>query len=63
MSHATERRARIVGMISGSDVSFFHSLENVSISLKLNGTDFKGHDNKNMTRILRYRKWEMSKNI
>jgi len=37
--------SKIVGMMSGSEVSFFHSVENVSISLKLNGTDFKGHDN------------------
>jgi hypothetical protein len=36
--------SKIVGMMRGNDVSFFHSLENVSISLKLNGTDFKGRE-------------------
>jgi hypothetical protein len=37
--------SKIVGMMSGSDITFFHSVENVSISLRLNGTEFKGHDN------------------
>jgi len=36
--------SKIVGMMRGNDVSFFHSLENVSISLKLNGADFKGRE-------------------
>ena len=36
--------SKIVGMMSGNDVSFFHSLENVTISLKLNGADFKGRE-------------------
>ena len=36
--------SKIVGMMSGIDVSFFHSLENVSISLKLKGADFIGHE-------------------
>jgi hypothetical protein len=36
--------SNIVGLMSGSDISFYHSKENISISLKLNGTDFKGHD-------------------
>ena len=31
--------SKIVGMMRGNDISFFHSLENVSISLKLNGAD------------------------
>jgi hypothetical protein len=35
--------SRLVGMVSGKDVSFFHSLENVSIMLKLNNKDFVGH--------------------
>jgi len=36
--------SKIVGMMSGNDVSFFHSLENATISLKLNGADFKGRE-------------------
>jgi hypothetical protein len=36
--------SKIVGMMRGNDVSFFHSLENVTISLKLNGADFKGRE-------------------
>jgi hypothetical protein len=36
--------SKIIGMMRGNDVSFFHSLENVSISLKLNGADFKGRE-------------------
>jgi hypothetical protein len=36
--------SKIVGMMRGNDVSFFHTLENVSISLKLNGADFKGRE-------------------
>jgi len=36
--------SKIVGLMSGCDISFFHSMENVTISLKLSGTDFKGHD-------------------
>src|SRR5512137_2351674 len=36
--------SKIVGMMRGNDLSFFHSLENVSISLKLNGADFKGRE-------------------
>jgi len=36
--------SKIVGMMRDNDVSFFHSLENVSISLKLNGADFKGRE-------------------
>lgn len=36
--------SKIVGMMSGNDVSFFHSGENVSISLRLNGSDFKGRE-------------------
>jgi hypothetical protein len=36
--------SKIVGMMSGNDVSFFHSRENVSISLRLNGSDFKGRE-------------------
>jgi hypothetical protein len=36
--------SKIVGMMSGNDVSFFHTLENVTICLKLNGADFKGRE-------------------
>ena len=36
--------SKIVGMMSGNDVSFYHSLENVSISLKLSGANFKGRE-------------------
>jgi hypothetical protein len=36
--------SKIVGMMSGNDVTFYHSLENVSISLKLSGTDLKGRE-------------------
>ncbi len=34
----------IVGMVSGKDASFYHSGENITITLKLNGTLFTGHD-------------------
>ncbi len=36
--------AKIVGMTSGKDVSFFHAGENVSVSFELNGPQFKGFD-------------------
>ena len=36
--------SKIVGMMIGNDVSFFHSVENVTISLKLSGADFKGRE-------------------
>jgi len=36
--------SKLIGMMSGNDVSFFHSLENVSISLKLKGTNFTGRE-------------------
>ena len=43
-AHDLHEGSKIVGMMRGNDVSFFHSLENVSISLKLNGADFKGRE-------------------
>ena len=36
--------SKIVGMVSGNDVSFFHSRENVSICMKISGTDFRGRE-------------------
>src|SRR5512136_119154 len=36
--------SKLIGMMSGNDVSFFHSLENVSISFKLKGADFTGSE-------------------
>jgi hypothetical protein len=36
--------AKLIGMMIGNDVSFFHSLENVSISLKMKGADFTGRE-------------------
>lgn len=36
--------SRLIGMMSGNEVSFFHSLENVSLSLKLKGADFTGRE-------------------
>lgn len=36
--------SKLVGMISGNEISFFHSLENISVRLTLKGSDFKGLD-------------------
>jgi len=36
--------SKLIGMMSGNDVSFFHSLENASISFRMKGTDFTGHE-------------------
>jgi len=36
--------SKVLGMMNGNDLSFFHSVENVTISLKLDGVRFKGHD-------------------
>ncbi len=36
--------SKVLGMMNGNDLSFFHSVENVTISMKLDGVRFKGHD-------------------
>ena len=36
--------SRIVGMVNGAEMSFFHSVENNSIRMKIDGINFKGHD-------------------
>lgn len=36
--------SKVLGMMNGNDLSFFHSVENVTISMKLDGFRFKGHD-------------------
>ncbi len=39
-----EDGSKVVGMINGSEMSFFHSVENDAIRLKIEGSNFKGHD-------------------
>jgi hypothetical protein len=39
-----EDGSKIVGLINGSEMSFFHSLDNDSIRLRIDGSNFKGHD-------------------
>jgi hypothetical protein len=36
--------SKLLGMMNGNNLSFFHSIENVTISLKLDGVRFQGHD-------------------
>lgn len=39
-----EDGSKIVGLINGNEMSFFHSVENDAIRLKIDGSNFKGHD-------------------
>lgn len=39
-----EDGSRIMGLINGKEMSFFHSVENDAIRLKIDGSNFKGHD-------------------
>ena len=39
-----EDGSKIIGMINDSEMSFFHSVENDAIRLKIDGSNFKGHD-------------------
>jgi len=36
--------SKLIGMMSGNDVSFFHSRENATISLKVKGAAFTGQE-------------------
>jgi len=39
-----EDGSRIMGMINGKEMSFFHSLENDAVRMKIEGSNFTGHD-------------------
>jgi hypothetical protein len=39
-----EDGSKIMGLINGNEMSFFHSVENNAIRMKIDGTNFKGHD-------------------
>ena len=39
-----EDGSKIVGLINGNEMSFFHSVENNAIRMKIDGSNFKGHD-------------------
>src|SRR5271169_2856093 len=37
-------RGKIVGLVNGNEMSFFHSGDNDTIRMKIDGINFKGHD-------------------
>jgi hypothetical protein len=39
-----EDGSKIVGLVNGNEMSFFHSVENNAIRMKIDGINFKGHD-------------------
>jgi hypothetical protein len=39
-----EDDSKIVGLVNGNEMSFFHSVENIAIRMKIDGINFKGHD-------------------
>lgn len=39
-----EDGSKIMGLVNGNEMSFFHSVENNAIRIKIDGTNFKGHD-------------------
>jgi len=42
--HVHDDDSNVVGMIKGNEMSIYHSLENSTVRMKIDGLNFKGHD-------------------